>query len=174
MIVLRAAMSQKHQLSLCESQTLQGWGEREREKKNPFTNCRNIVTVRSQCVLHCVPCFWLGWRSLLVLLLFWGNTSQANHRLSKPAERDFALLLVVLCDCSPAGGGMAHYGECLGVGMRTALPLNRQLKPVPSAESTCVYISSDSWQIWQALPDSLFATIEVLNFLGNLRYKVHC
>lgn len=36
------------------------------------------------------------------------KTVSANHRLSKSAACDFALLLVVLCDCSPAGGKTAH------------------------------------------------------------------
>lgn len=109
------------------------------KKKNPFTHCENIVTVWSQCVLHCGPCFWLLWCSLLVLLLFWGNTSRANHRLSKPAERDFVPLLVGLCDCGPAGGRIAHYRECLNVQTRIEMPLTCRLRPAALGECACIY-----------------------------------
>lgn len=133
-------MSQRHHYSVCDSQTLKG-------KKNPFTHCENIVTVWSQCVLHCGPCFWSLWCSLLVLLLFWGNTSRANHRLSKPAECDFVPLLVGLCDCSPADGRITHYRECLNVRTRIEMPLTCRLKPAASAECACIYF-------WRAYTES--------------------
>lgn len=40
---------------------------------------------RSQCVSYCGLYFLLLWCSLWIVLLFWGSTSEANHRLSKPA-----------------------------------------------------------------------------------------
>lgn len=73
-----------------------------------LTHCEEIVTEIGLC-------FLLLWCSLWVLLLFLGNTSQANHRLSKPAVCDFVPLLVGLCDCSPAGGEMTlNLFRCLG------------------------------------------------------------
>lgn len=40
---------------------------------------------RSQCVSYCGLYFLLLWCSLWTVLLFWGSTSEANHRLSKTA-----------------------------------------------------------------------------------------